>query len=56
MGVNDPQVQAMRKAGFTEEEIACCHPCCDRDTLALDYDYLGDYTDAQAEVMGYDTY
>lgn len=38
------------------EEIACEHPCCDRDTVTMDYDYLGDYTDAQAEIMGYDTY
>lgn len=38
------------------EEIASAHPCCDRDTLMMDYDYLGCYTDAQAEAMGYDTY
>lgn len=38
------------------EDIACAHSCCDRDTLCLDYDYLGCYTDAQAEQMGYDTY
>ena len=38
------------------EEIACEHPGCDRDTLCLDYDYLGCYTDEQAEAMGYDIY
>ena len=37
------------------EEI-CDHVCCDRDTILMDYDYLGCYTDAQAEAMGYDTY
>ena len=34
----------------------CDHVCCDRDTVMMDYDYLGCYTDAQAEAMGYDTY
>ena len=38
------------------EELACEHPGCNYDTLALDYDYLGEYTDAQAEMMGYDTF
>ena len=38
------------------EEIACDHPCCDYDTYTVYYDYLGRYTDAQAEQMGYDTY
>lgn len=38
------------------EEIASAHLCCDRDTVMMDYDYLGDYTDEEAEWMGYDTY
>ena len=38
------------------EELACEHPECNHDTLALDYDYLGNYTDTQAEAMGYDTF
>ena len=38
------------------EEIACDHPCCDYDTYTMYYDYLGCYTDEQAEQMGYDTY
>ena len=40
------------------EEIACEHSSIlmDRTDVLRWYDYLGDYTDAQAEVMGYDTY
>ena len=34
----------------------CDHVCCDRDTVCMDYDCLGCYTDAEAEAMGYDTY
>ncbi len=34
----------------------CDHVCCDRDTVMMDYDYLGCYSDAEAEIMGYDTY
>jgi hypothetical protein len=34
----------------------CDHVCCDRDSVCMDYDYLGCYTDAEAEAMGYDTY
>ena len=34
----------------------CDHVCCDRDTVCMDYDYLGCYTDVEAEAMGYDTY
>ena len=37
-------------------EEVCDHGFCDRDTVLMDYDYLGCYTDAQAEAMGYDTY
>ena len=37
-------------------EEVCDHVCCDRDTVMMDYDYLGCYSDAQAEAMGYDTY
>ena len=37
-------------------EEVCDHSCVDRDTVCSDYDYLGCYTDAQAEAMGYDTY
>ena len=32
------------------------HVCCDRDTVCMDYNYLGCYTNAEAEAMGYDTY
>lgn len=40
------------------EEIAYCHPGIVMDCTDVPgwYDYLGDYTDAQAEAMGYDTY
>lgn len=38
------------------EEIASSHYCYDYDALSMDYEYLGDYTDAEAEIMGYDTY
>lgn len=34
----------------------CDHVCVDRDTVMMDYDYLGCYSDAEAEIMGYDTY
>ena len=34
----------------------CDHVCCDRDTVMMYYDYIGEYSDAQAEAMGYDTY
>ena len=37
-------------------EEVCDHVCCDRDTVMMDYDYLGCYSDAEAEIMGYDTY
>ena len=40
------------------EEIGCEHPgfICDIHDAMCYYDYLGCYTDAQAEQMGYDTY
>lgn len=40
------------------EEIACEHSGLVMDCTDVPgwYDYLGDYTDAQAEAMGYDTY
>ena len=38
------------------EEIASCQPLCDYDTYTMYYGLLGVYTDAQAEIMGYDTY
>lgn len=38
------------------EEIASCNGVSEEDTFTVDYDYLGSYTDAEAEIMGYDTY
>ena len=40
------------------EEFACEHAGLVMDCTDVPgwYDYLGDYTDAQAEAMGYDTY
>ena len=40
------------------EEIACEHAGLVMDCTDVPgwYDYLGGYTDAQAEAMGYDTY
>jgi hypothetical protein len=38
------------------EEIACNHFGLTYDKVACDYEYLGEYSDAQAEIMGYDTY
>ena len=40
------------------EELACEHPGIIMDCTDVPawYDYLGHYTDAQAEAMGYDTY
>jgi hypothetical protein len=40
------------------EEIACMHSGIVMDCTDVPgwYDYLGDYSDAQAEAMGYDTY
>ena len=38
------------------EEIAYCNGVSDRDTYVMDYDYLGVYSDEEAEVLGYDTY
>lgn len=37
------------------EEIACVHGF-GYDEYTMYYDYLGEYTDAQAEQMGYDIY
>ena len=34
----------------------CDHVCCDRDTVYMDYNYLGCYSDEEAESMGYDTF
>lgn len=41
-----------------QEEIACEHSSLIMDCSDVPewYDYLGDYTDAQAEAMGYDTF
>ena len=38
------------------DEIACEHSGLTYDEVAYYYDCLGEYTDAQAEAMGYDTY
>ena len=38
------------------EEIASYDGVSEEDTYTMNYDYLGCYTDAQAEYMGYDTY
>lgn len=38
------------------EEIASYDGVSDEDTFTMNYDYLGSYTDVEAEIMGYDTY
>lgn len=38
------------------DEIACKYLTLTYDEIAYYYDCLGEYTDAQAEAMGYDTY